>query len=382
MSVLLEKSVRYMEMEESQEEDSKSNFGPKIALETLGENQLKLSGTSFILRDFDQKFVYKVIKTHSATEAVFYSIVYRICIPRLNDFRVNNINPDVFENISYLVDNELIPNFYGITSISYEDHRWYDLGHVTDVSANTFKAIKLENLMHGFENPGVIDIKLGSHNVNDDIILILHLLYLPICNMNWLECYGEIDDKIKVKSVELWRELKSKYHKSVQDATLKSPPDFNASDLGLPESYNKLDMHTLFMLIKTWRQKQVALETTEQELGFRITSIYIQHPDKNYVITSNEAKNLTKTQTIDLLSNIFKKDERMEMIRLNLIGFIERLSEWISLQKSISIVASSILIIFDVNNPNLHRIKWIDFTHINHNSTPTTVSLYSQYFTS
>lgn len=72
--------------------------------------------------------------------------------------------------------------------------------------------------------------------------------------------------------------------------------------------------------------------------------------------------------------SIFKKDERMEIIRLNLISFLERLSEWINLQKSISIVASSILIIFDESNPNLHKIKWIDFTHIDHNSTPTTVS--------
>lgn len=120
MSVQLEKSAQSIEMEKSQEEVPESNLGSKIPLEIMGESQLKLSGTSFILRDFGRNFVYKVIKTHSATEAVFYSIAYRIPIPHLNDFRVNNINPEVFDNISYLIDNDLIPLFYGITTISYE----------------------------------------------------------------------------------------------------------------------------------------------------------------------------------------------------------------------------------------------------------------------
>ncbi|BAM41016.1 conserved hypothetical protein [Theileria orientalis strain Shintoku] len=355
-------------MERASDDAFDDTVDAPVPLETLGIDQLKLSGTSLILRDFDKKYIYKVIKLHSATEALFYSIAYRIYPPNVDDLRVNNINPKTFKNVSYLVEQEMIPQFYGITTISRNgwfshshsslDYSWYELGKNATKNENIYRAIKLENLLRDFKNPGIIDIKLGSHNFN--------------YSMN----YGEIDDHLKLKCIDTYREMKHKYRDSVSN---KKPFDYqldlNASELGLPESYKSLDANTLQSVFKSWRQRQVALETTEQELGFRISSIYFELPDKKYLITSAEAKQLSKSETVNILKDILNlnKDEKFS---LKFVDFLNRLKSWILLQTSVSIVASSILIIFDQDDLQHYKIKWIDFTHINHNSMNVSHPIY------
>ncbi|UKJ88749.2 hypothetical protein MACJ_001994 [Theileria orientalis] len=338
-------------MEHASDDAFDDNVEVPVPLETLGIDQLKLSGTSLILRDFDKKYIYKVIKLHSATEALFYSIAYRIYPPNVDDLRVNNINSKTFNNLSYLVEQEMIPQFYGITTISRNDYSWYELGKNSTKNDNIYRAIKLENLLRDFNNPGIIDIKLGSHN------------------FNYSTNYGEIDDHLKLKCIDTYREMKHKYRDSVShNKPFDYQLDLNASELGLPESYKSLDANTLQSVFKSWRQKQVAMETTEQELGFRISSIYFELPNKKYLITSSEAKQLNKSETVNILNDIFKQNQYGHF-KLKFIEFLNRLKSWILLQTSISIVASSILIIFDQNDLQHYKIKWIDFTHINHNST-------------
>ncbi|EKX73324.1 conserved hypothetical protein [Theileria equi strain WA] len=316
-----------------------------LPLEPLGIKEHKLSGTSFILRDIHKEFIYKVVPTYSATEAIFYSVAYRMNTP-LDGLRGNDIKREDFKDLNFLVDNEIIPFFNGVVPLSHnielsDQHTWYEIqsGKVTQIC----KAIKLENLLLGFEKPAVIDIKLGGHNINYDFN------------------YGNLSEEDRLMFIEHWRNLKHTYRKAIinREPMSKQTFDISASDLGLPEQFDSLDRYSLHTLLKTWRQKQVASETTELELGFRISSIYIHDP--LYKITSSEAKKLNSSEATHILQRIFS--DRLNLQKC-LLHTLKLLRDWISIQNSISVVASSILITFDQLNDNLCKAKWVDFAHV------------------
>lgn len=136
-----------------------------------------------------------------------------------------------------------------------------------------------------------------------------------------------------------------------------------------------MDSATLHWHLKSWRQQQVANQTTEHSLGYRISSIYIPNDTQPIEITSTEAKNLTVEDTLDLIQGfvslvyiIYKPTVRIFAQNVYMARatneLLQHLQTWVKMQNGVSIVASSLLLTFDYDDFIKCKCQWVDFTHV------------------
>ncbi|KAK2196073.1 bifunctional Inositol polyphosphate kinase/Inositol polyphosphate kinase superfamily [Babesia duncani] len=277
-----------------------------LNLEVYGREQNKLSGTSLMLKDHEGRFIYKILPENSTTEVSFYTLAYSKTVqlqPIVQDLGVCKH----LANVTYLADHNLIPKFEGVVNIihnvSGNTASWLES---KNISNDGVMAIKLEKLDFGYEKPAIIDIKLGPHNV--------------------LDTY-----------------------------------------LGLGAPFTNWDSVALNALLKSWRQQQVSVETTEDDIGFRISSVFIPE-DEPICIDSVQAKTFTVANTFDTLQCVFKG--RHVVCKMT-IECLKKIRNWVLQQDGFSIVASSLLITFDFKNQHICNTRWVDFTHVAFNVQDT-----------
>ncbi|GFE52895.1 hypothetical protein BaOVIS_002990 [Babesia ovis] len=323
-------------------------------LEPFNRRQKKLSGTSLMLTDLEHRFVYKVIPDYNTSEAAFYCLVNSRAVSggskSYERLRETIRQPDGLAKLNVL------PNFDGVVNVIQGDHvtsenidaesspndvNYYDLGETTDFSNVMFNAIKLENLLHGYQRPAIIDIKLGIHNALDN-------------TKN-----SGLDTEERIACVKLWQNLKMAH--KLENSGTKRLYNITAEDLGLGEPFTRMDPAELHSLLKSWRQQIVASQTTEDELGFRICSISIDSEDGSLEISASHAKMLKRDDTLSILHNALVN---IADVRKCMLATLKGVRNWVALQDMLSFSATSLLITYDQDNPHLCKVKWVDFTHV------------------
>ncbi|ORM41121.1 uncharacterized protein BXIN_0456 [Babesia sp. Xinjiang] len=323
-------------------------------LEPFDRQQKKLSGTTLMLSDKAHRYVYKIIPEYTTSEAAFY------CVVNNKELTVNSRSytclRETAKQPDELARHKVLPQFEGLVKIVQQKHvaaqnegaegrsnniRYYEVMENLDTSKNVFNAIKLENLLHGYQNPAVIDIKLGMHNTLDNV-----------------QQTGLSSAK-RIACVKKWQKLKMT-HQSRSIGT-KRLYNITATDLGLGEPFTSMAPRELHSLLKSWRQKMVAKQTTEDELGFRICSICIDSQDVPLEVSAVQAKLLKRDDTLDVLH---KALATVPAVRRCLIDTLVKVRDWVKLQDFLSFSATSILITYDQADPSKCKVKWVDFTHV------------------
>nr|BAN64666.1 hypothetical protein [Babesia bovis] len=327
----------------------KSNRQP---LQPFQHSQKKLSGTSLMLFDMEQRFVYKIIPEYNQSEAVFYSLVNGK--PLNHDSMNYRYLKDSIRYPEELCRHNILPNYYGVVNVKAEcitpepstdkisqDSNYFEIEEDTGSSNDVFGAIKLENLLHGYRRPAIIDVKLGIHNALDNAQ------------------YNGITAEERIACVKLWQNLKMSY--KAENSGIKRLYNITAKDLGLGEPFTRMHPTELHSLLKSWRQHIVASQTTENELGFRICSISIDTDKGPLEITATQAKQLKKEETVSILQEVLHK---VDNVRKCVVNALVKIKEWVMLQDMLSFAATSLLITYDQNNPALCKVRWVDFTHV------------------
>ncbi|GBE59446.1 hypothetical protein, conserved [Babesia ovata] len=326
-------------------------------LELFDRRHKKLSGTSLVLCDQDYRFVYKIIPEYTTSEATFYCLI--------NGYPAQD-NPVLYECLhgaikrpDKLAQMGVLPAFKGVVKVVEEEHdtsetkdddehcslvRYFEGEGILGVPKTVFTAIKLENLLHGYERPAVIDIKLGIHNTLDN------------------EQYGGLDAATRAACVKRWQDLKTT-HKLEHMCTSSTKRLYNisAEDLGMGPPFSDMEPTELHSLLKSWRQKIVASQTPEVELGFRVCSIYIAKDDGVLEVSASQAKLLKQEDTVNILHTALSS---IPEVRQRMVDALVGLRDWVAMQDLLSFAATSLLITYDQKEPTRCRVKWVDFTHV------------------
>ncbi|GIX61879.1 kinase, putative [Babesia caballi] len=323
-------------------------------LELFDRRHKKLSGTSLMLCDKERRFIYKIIPEYTNSEATFYSLVNGL--PGSSSSRSYARLRETLKRPEELARARVMPHFEGVVEVIEQDYsaageeghdhhvRYFEGSGAEGPSARVFTAIKLENVLHSYARPAVIDIKLGMHNTLDNADL------------------GGLSASTRAACVRRWQELKM-VHKLEHSGASSTKRLYNitASDIGLGEPFSGMDPADLHQLLKSWRQKIVASQTTEDELGFRICSICIATKDGSLEVSASQAKLLKTADTLAILNQALGA---VPTVRRTMVAVLEHIRDWVALQDQLSVAATSLLVTYDQGNPEACNVKWVDFTHV------------------
>ncbi|CDR96495.1 hypothetical protein, conserved [Babesia bigemina] len=338
-------------------------------LELFDRRHKKLSGTSLVLCDHDYRFVYKIIPEYTTSEATFYCLINGY--PAHGNTVLYECLKGALKSPGRLAQMGVLPAFSGVVKVVEEEYdasenedandhcsivKYFEGEGIPGVQKTVFTSIKLENLLHGYEKPAVIDIKLGIHNKLDN------------------EPYGGVDLATRAACVKRWQDLKTSYklgHTST--SSTKRLYNISAEDLGLGAPFTDMEPTEFHSLLKSWRQKLVASQTPEDELGFRICSICIAKDDGMLEVSASQAKLLTTEDTTNIL-HMYVVTKHVDMlsralgsipeVRQRVIDALIGIRDWVAMQDLLSFAATSLLITYDQSAPTRCRVKWVDFTHV------------------
>lgn len=331
--------------------------GERHQLELVDSRHKKLSGTSLMLRDFECRYIYKIIPEYTTSEATFYAMVNGQ--ETFDTSRNYDYLKDTLKEPALLAELNVLPRFYGVVKVIQEECplsygegsdgggnevKYYEGSTTTSYSTSIYTAIKLENVLYNYDQAAIIDIKLGGHNTLD--------------NAN----YGGLSASRRIACVRRWQELKMR-HKLEQNIHTGSKRLYNitANDLGLGDPFIDMTPTELDALLKSWRQKFVASQTTEDDLGFRICSICILSAGGPLEVSASQAKLLKREDTLSILNEVFST---LPEVRKCMMDVLVKLRTWIELQDELSFSATSLLATYDQKDPSRCTVNWVDFTHV------------------
>lgn len=326
-------------------------------LELLDSRHKKLSGTTLMFRDLEHRYIYKIMPEYTTSEATFYAIVNGM--PVSYESESLSCLKETLKEPTKLAALNVLPRYYGIVQVVKEEYppsdtkdseickkdvKYFEYSNGSTRYDNAFTAIKMENVLYNYESPAIIDIKLGLHNAID--------------NAN----YGGLTNDKRIACVKKWQELKTAHKlESSGEGSTKRLYNITASDLDLGDDFKDMPPEHLNALLKSWRQKIVASQTTEEELGFRICSICTSSQKGPLEVSASQAKSLNKEETLSILHEVFDGlPEVRRCMRETIVG----VKSWIELQDELSFSATSILVTYDQNNHSRCNIKWVDFTYV------------------
>ncbi|KAK1444912.1 hypothetical protein BgAZ_108180 [Babesia gibsoni] len=278
-------------------------------LELLDSRHKKLSGTTLMFRDLEHRYIYKIMPEYTTSEATFYAIVNGM--PVSYESESLSCLKETLKEPTKLAALNVLPRYYGIVQVVKEEYPPSD--------TKDSEICKKAN-------------------------------------------YGGLTNDKRIACVKKWQELKTAHKlESSGEGSTKRLYNITASDLDLGDDFKDMPPEHLNALLKSWRQKIVASQTTEEELGFRICSICTSSQKGPLEVSASQAKLLNKEETLSILHEVFDGlPEVRRCMRETIVG----VKSWIELQDELSFSATSILVTYDQNNHSRCNIKWVDFTYV------------------
>ncbi|VEV57271.1 kinase, putative [Plasmodium vinckei vinckei] len=308
-----------------------------------------------------------------------------------NSDKIEQSDSPILSNASekwkIFMDNEMIKNENKIVSSS-------EMGRM-------HLALKLKRICSKikYNNQHLLDLKLGYNSIKDNDIFFNKELLRESESIDWDSRESYIKKWSKMK-----KDIRKKYKNNIDQYIIQ----ITAKDLNLPEQFYKYNSNEIYFLLKSWKQEMSSLKTTQRSLGFRICAFiyYIKYANLltteeidnlyNKVLTSyNNSSNNTSqngkvkkdnekkieiNECYDKLNNVLKisreygmrlHDELvlyfLEIFLKNIANIIlpklVKLKIWLENQTLYTFCSTSILIIYDKNNPSSCDMRWIDFTY-------------------
>ncbi|CAD2094929.1 kinase, putative [Plasmodium vinckei brucechwatti] len=261
-------------------------------------------------------------------------------------------------------------------------------------------ALKLKRICNKikYDDQHLLDLKLGYNSIKDNDIYF---------NKELLRESESIDWDSRENYIKKWSKMKKDIRKIYKNNIDQYIIQITAKDLNLPEQFYKYNSNEIYFLLKSWKQEMSSLKTTQRTLGFRICAFiyYIKYANlltteeiddlynkvlKSYSNSSNNTQNgklkkynekkIEINECYDKLNHVLKISREYGM-RLHdelVLYFLEiflknvaniilpklvKLKIWLENQSLYTFCSTSILIIYDKNNPSSCDMRWIDFTY-------------------
>ncbi|SCN61029.1 kinase, putative [Plasmodium chabaudi adami] len=261
-------------------------------------------------------------------------------------------------------------------------------------------ALKLKRICSKikYDDQHLIDLKLGYNSIKDNDIFF---------NKELIRESESIDWDSRENYIKRWSKMKKDIRKIYKNNIDQYIIQVTAKDLNLPEQFYKYNSNEIYFLLKSWKQEMSSLKTTQRTLGFRICAFiyYIKYANlltteeiddlynkvlKSYNNSSNTTQNgklkkynekkIEINECYDKLNHVLKisreygmklHDELvlyfLEIFLKNIVNIILpkliKLKIWLENQSLYTFCSTSILIIYDKNNPSSCDMRWIDFTY-------------------
>ncbi|CAD2108427.1 hypothetical protein YYG_01293 [Plasmodium vinckei petteri] len=427
-------------------ENNNDNDSSKILYNLAGS---KLTGTSIMLSDKNEKYIYKIIPFFKNGESKFYMNAIRSYNQIYGTFQnektqfVNDQNYSFYVNmLAFLIKEKLIPKCYDIVPVYQCRENKMDDKQTNDYFCNSHEmeqsdppilsntsekwkifmdnevmknenkivnssemgrmhlALKLKRICSKikYDDQHLLDLKLGYNSIKDNDIFF---------NKELLRESESIDWDSRENYIKKWSKMKKDIRKIYKNNIDQYIIQITAKDLNLPEQFYKYNSNEIYFLLKSWKQEMSSLKTTQRTLGFRICAFiyYIKYANLltteeiddlyNKVLKSyNNSSNITQNgklkkynekkieinECYDKLNHVLKisreygmrlHDELvlyfLEIFLKNIANIIlpklVKLKIWLENQSLYTFCSTSILIIYDKNNPSSCDMRWIDFTY-------------------
>ncbi|CAD2094966.1 kinase, putative [Plasmodium vinckei lentum] len=427
-------------------ENNNDNDSSKILYNLAGS---KLTGTSIMLSDKNEKYIYKIIPFFKNGESKFYMNAIRSYNQIYGTFQnektqfVNDQNYSFYVNmLAFLIKEKLIPKCYDIVPVyqcrenkidDKQTNEYFCNSHEmeqsdspilsnvsekwkifmdNEIMKNENKivdsgemgrmhlALKLKRICSKikYDDQHLLDLKLGYNSIKDNDIFF---------NKELLRESESIDWDSRENYIKKWSKMKKDIRKIYKNNIDQYIIQITAKDLNLPEQFYKYNSNEIYFLLKSWKQEISSLKTTQRTLGFRICAFiyYIKYANlltteeiddlynkvlKSYNNSSNNTQNgklkkynekkIEINECYDKLNHVLKisreygmrlHDELvlyfLEIFLKNIANIIlpklVKLKIWLENQSLYTFCSTSILIIYDKNNPSSCDMRWIDFTY-------------------